>query len=131
MKKIKPGIVEILGYIGLGIWVAVVFLREYGLLNNDLYLFFLSILPNLGAAWLVTMIGKWLVVLNWKQDYSVKKHLVVCISVVVLALVSEIIHDLFLKSPFDKYDILLTAVAQVFIFFLPIKMNDKYFVNYD
>jgi hypothetical protein len=101
MKKIKPGIVEILGYIGLGIWVAVVFLRGYGLLNNDLYLFFLGILPNLGAAWLVTMIGKWLVVLNWKQDYSIKKHLMICIGVVVLALTSEIIHDLFLESPFD------------------------------
>jgi len=46
MKKIRVGSIETLGYIGIIIWVAVIFLREYNLSDNSVYLFFLGILPN-------------------------------------------------------------------------------------
>lgn len=47
MKKIRIGSIEILGYIGIIIWVAVFFLREYNLPANSVYLFFLGIFLRL------------------------------------------------------------------------------------
>lgn len=131
MKKVTIGSVEVLGYIGMVIWVAVIFLRKYSWLDNSVYLFLLGILPNLGAAWVMTMFGKWIVISSGKRNFTVKVHLFICIGVFVLALGSEIIHDLFLKSPFDLYDILITIIAQIFMFFIPILTKDKYFSRYD
>lgn len=130
MKKIRMGSIEILGYIGLIIWVAVIFLRKYSLSDNNVYLFFLGILPNLGAAWIATMFGKWMVIFVWKRSFTVKIHLFICIGLFALAFGSEIIHDLFLNSSFDAYDILITMIAQISIFFIPIVLKDKYFRSY-
>jgi len=130
MKKIRIGSIEVMGYIGIIIWVAIVFLREYSLSDNHVYLFFLGILPNLGAAWTATMFGKWIVIFVWKQSLTVRIHLLLCIGVFTLAFGSEIIHHLFMNSPFDKYDILITIFAQIFIFFIPILSKDKHFSNY-
>jgi len=38
MKKIRIGSIEVMGCIGIIIWVAVVFLREYSLSDNRMYL---------------------------------------------------------------------------------------------
>lgn len=130
MKKIRIGSIEVMGYIGIIVWVGIVFLRQYSLSDNSVYLFFRGILPNLGAAWAATMFGKWIVIFIWKRSLSVKMHLFICIGVFTLALGSEIIHHLFLNSPFDKYDILITLIAQIGIFFIPILTKDKYFSSY-
>jgi len=130
MKKLRIGSIEILGYTGIIIWVTVNILREYNLSDNSVYLFFLGMLPNLGAAWVVTMFGKWIVIFVWKRSLTVKIHLFICMGIFVLAIGSEIVHDLFLNSPFDTYDILITIIAQIFIFFIPILTKDKYFSNY-
>ena len=70
MKKIKFGSIEILGYIGGLIWIAVILLRGIYFSNNYMYFFLVGILPNLGAAWLITMFGKWIVLLICKQDIA-------------------------------------------------------------
>ena len=121
---------EILGYVGILIWVAVTLLRNSHLSNNAIYLFFIGILPNLGAAWTVTMFSKWIIIFLLKQKYTVKKHCILCFGITFLALGSEIIHDLFLNSSFDFYDMLITVIAQLIMFFLPILIKDKYFKNY-
>ena len=36
-----------------------------------------------------------------------------------------------LGSPFDIYDMLITVVAQLFIFFIPMATKDKYFNDYN
>ena len=131
MKKIKIGSVEVLGYIGNFIWVMVMFLRGSNLSFNNVSLLLLGILPNLGAAWAVTMFGKWIVIYILKQDITIKWHLFICIGVFVLAFASEIVHDLFLNSPFDIYDVIITAIAQLVIFFVPVLIKDKYFSNYN
>jgi len=130
MKKIRVGSIETLGYIGIIIWVAVIFLREYNLSDNSVYLFFLGILPNLGAAWAATMFGKWLVIFVWKRSLTVKTHLFICMGIFALVLGSEIIHDLFLNSSFDIYDILITFIGQVLMLSIPVFIKDKYFSNY-
>ena len=130
MKKIKFGSIEVLGYIGGAIWVAVILLRGISFSDNSLYLLLVGILPNLGAAWVMTMFGKWIVLFVCKQDYSIKKHCIVCLGVIVLAFASELIHDSLLNSPFDIYDIVITVIAQLTMFLIPIVTKDKYFKNY-
>ena len=130
MKKIKFGSIEILGYVGMLIWAAVILLRGISFSNNSMYLFLVGILPNLGAAWVITMFGKWLVLFICKQDYSTKKHCIFCFGIIILAFVSELIHDSFLNSPFDVCDIVITIIAQLIIFLIPIVTKDKYFENY-
>jgi len=131
MKKIKFGSMEILGYMGGLIWGAVILLRGISFSNNSIYLFLVGILPNLGAAWVTTMFGKWIVLFICKQDYSIKKHCIFCFGIIILAFLSELIHDSFLNSTFDIYDMVITIIAQLIVFSVPIVTKDKYFKNYD
>jgi len=130
VNKIKFGSIEILGYIGGLIWIAVILLRNLSFSDNFICLFFLGILPNLGAAWAMTMFSKWILLFVCKQDYSIKKHCMICFGIAILAFASELIHDSFLNSPFDIYDMMITIIAQLIVFFVPIVTKDKYFKNY-
>lgn len=130
MKKIKMGTVEILGFIGIAVWVAVILLRENPLSSSYAYWFVLGILPNLGAAWAFVMFAKWAVIFGLKREITPKSYLLICVVVLALALVSEVIHDLFQNSPFDVYDILITVVALLIAYFLPILTKDRYFSRY-
>jgi len=130
MRKIKFGSVEIFGYIGIITWVTVNLLRGYAVSDHAVYVFLLGILPNLGAAWGMTMFGKWGVVFILKKKITFKIHLCLCAGVFALALLSEIIHHLYLNSPFDIYDIIITAFAQIAIFTVPLFLKDEYFGNF-
>jgi len=131
MKRIKMGSVEILGYTGIFLWIAIILLRGISLTNNSLYLFLLGIFPNLAAAWAMTMFAKWVILFILKRSVTVKIHFCICAAIIFLALISEVIHDMFLGSPFDIYDMLITVVAQLFIFFIPMATKDKYFNDYN
>ena len=76
------------------------------------------------------LFGKWIVLFICRQDYSIEKHCIFCFGVIILAFVSELIHDSFLNSPFDICDIVITIIAQLTIFLIPIAAKDKYFKNY-
>ena len=130
MRKIKFGSMELLGYTGMLLWMAVLLLRSRNLSDNTVYLFLLGILPNLAAAWTMTMFGKWFILFVCKQRYTVKKHYILCLGIMILALLSEWIHDVFLNSPVDFYDILITLIAQLVLLFLPMLIKDKYFEGY-
>lgn len=131
MKRIKIGSVELLGYLGIFLWGAIILLRGTSLTNNGLYLFMLGILPNLAAAWAITMSAKWVVLFIFKRSVTIKIHFCICLAVIILALISEMIHDMFLGAPFDIYDMLLTVVAQLFIFLIPMLTKDRYFSDYN
>ena len=130
MRKIKFGSMEILGYIGVISWVSVNYLRGVHLSANPMYIFLLGIIPNLGAAWVMTMFGKWFVLFALKKKYTSKIHGLVCLIIFTFGLASEIFHDMFLNSPFDIYDMLITIAAQVFMFYLPAVTKDRYFEGY-
>lgn len=127
MKKIRLGSVEVLGLMGLMglvIWGAVVLLRAVAPPTGAAARFWLGSLPNLGAAWGATMFAKWVLVRGFKQKYTSIMHFLVCAAILLLALGSEIVHDVFLGSPFDPYDMLFTGIAQLLMAFLPILLRD-------
>lgn len=76
------------------------------------------------------MFGKWVALLALKKPYTTKGHIVLCTAVCMLALASEVVHDVLLGSPFDGYDMLATILAQLLMVFLPILTRDKYFHAY-
>jgi hypothetical protein len=130
MKKIEFGSIEILGYIGGLIWGTVVLLRGSCFSDNSTYLFITGVLPNLGAAWMVTMFSKWIILFVCKQDYTIKKHCIICFGIIIIAFASELIHHSFLNSPFDIYDMIITIISQLMIIIVPVITKDKYFENY-
>lgn len=75
----------------------------------------------------MTMFAKWFWVLAFKRTFSLKTHIIICISIVVLALGSEIVHDLFFHSPFDGYDMISTTVAQLIMVAVPLRIKEKRF----
>lgn len=127
MKKVRITSIEIIGYLGIILWVAIILLREYNVSDHAGYQFLIGILPNAGAAWVATMFGKWVIDYIFKQKYTIKTHAVICACILALALGSEIVHDLFLNSPFDLYDILVTIIAQMIMLFVPILLKNKRF----
>ena len=127
MKKIKFGKVEIFGYLGLLIWVVVIFIRGYDFSDNDLFLFLRGILPNLGAAWAATMFGKWIITTMGQKKVTIKSYLLLCVGIFLLALGSEVVHDIFFNSPFDIYDIFITILAQTCIFIVLVFTKDDCF----
>ena len=127
MKSNRFGCIEFLGCLGILIWFLVVLQRNTHFQIDTSLVFFMGLLPNLGAAWCVTLLGKWIVIFGCKKDYSIFKHGFICIIIVACSLISEISYDLFFASPFDYYDILVTIIAQLLMFFIPIIMKDKSF----
>lgn len=130
MNKIKIGIVEVLGLIGILLWSGTVIIRGFHLSNNELYLLILGSLPNLAAAWAVTLFAKWYVLFVLKKDITVKSYAIICFGIVLIALTSEVIHAAFFDSPFDINDMVVTIIAQVVLFLIPLITKDKYFSNY-
>lgn len=121
MKKIKIGSIEILGFIGIILWAAVLLLRGSYYSDNRVYSLLIGSAPNLAAAWTFTMFGKWAAIRIFKRKYTLKIHAAVCTGILVIALTSEIIHAVFFSSPFDMYDMLTTVIAQIIIFSAPLR----------
>jgi len=122
--KTKFGTVEFFGFLGLAIWALVVLLRPLHISDNSIFMFFLGILPNLGAPWGLTMFLKWFVQF-FKKSYSYKIHFTICTFVFILVLTSEIIFDIFFGSSFDCADMAVTLLGQLTIFTVPIVKKDQ------
>lgn len=108
-----------LGILGIGLWVGTIFLRETSAVSIPVIGFLLGIAPNIGAVWGVAAIFEELYSGLLKKKYTFKVAVVTLAGIFILGLGSEIVHDLFLNSPFDIYDIISTVVASI-IYIIPV-----------
>ena len=129
MKKRQIGSIEILGWVGMLLWGLVTILRGCDIQGGAAYQRFLDNGPNVGAAWAMTLVGKILWMLISKRRYTVAGHLSWCAGIAVLALASEVFHDLFLNAPFDGNDMLVTVLAQMVMIWVPMMVKDKCFMQ--
>lgn len=123
MKKYT--LTSIFGIIGIITWIATILLREIQI-NNVYISFILGIMSNISATWLFIWFGE--VILNRKNIYfNFKIASSVSILILIFAIISEIIHDMYLNSPFDIYDIIATtiSIAIYLIFFCYSKNTSK------
>ena len=93
---------KMIGLFGAMCWSAVVLLRSMGISGS-----LIGVLPNLGAALLVCYLIDVILFKNTKFKMS----MLISLSVFIMAFISEVIHDLYLDSPFDKLDIYMTLLA--------------------
>ena len=111
MKKYT--ITHIFGIIGVLFWSGTVLLREMLLSDSGVINFILGIMPNISASWVFMWIGEKLIN-KVNRDFTFKTASIISGVIFLLALISEIIHEMFLNSPFDVNDIIATIVAIIF-----------------
>lgn len=113
-----------LGVIGAILWAATIILRETTLNSIGILNFILGIAPNFGAAWLFAFLIENIYSSLLKRRYTIKAAAATSMAIWILSLGSEIIHDLFLNSPFDINDIIATSFALI-IFFINFYLRGK------
>ena len=113
MNKVKIPIVNLFAFTGMFIWSLTIVLRETSLINNQTMQFLLGVAPNLGSVWVLPLIIKKSYPIFMKKPYNNKYNIVALILIFIAVLSSEIVHDLFLNSPFDVNDIVATVIALI------------------
>lgn len=115
---------KILGVIGAMLWVLTIFIRDSNIALNETTAFMLGVAPNLGVGLLFPMLAKELYSVVFKKQLSCKQFVFILIGGYIALLLSEVIHDKFLNSPFDIYDIISSFIA-FGIFFLLYRYEKK------
>lgn len=84
-------------------------LRDMSFVENSLLKDILGIMPNFGVAWVLPFVMCWFLMTVIKKPM---KHLPLGLAfTLVILLLSEVVHALFLSSPFDTMDLVATITA--------------------
>lgn len=121
MKKFTT--TYIMGGIGIISWMITIFLRGSQLSNINSIAFILGIMPNISATWLFIWIAEFICE-KLSKVFTFKISIISCGAILILAFISEIVHDLFLNSPFDINDIIATVCAAI-VYLIIIKVTNK------
>lgn len=108
MKKLT--VTHLFGIIGAISWSLTILLRETSINTIPMINFILGVMPNISATWFFIYAVEFILNKIGKL-FTFRYALITATSIFLLGLVSEIIHDLFLNSPFDIYDIIVTVFA--------------------
>ena len=118
----------IIGVIGIVTWALTIFLRGTQLRTVNSIAFILGVMPNISATWVFIWVAEFICE-KASKVFTVKKSIMSCSAILILAFISEIVHDLFLNSSFDINDILATICA-IAIYLIVIKVTTSKVVNY-
>ena len=121
MRKITT--TYIMGIIGVVTWGSTVLLRGMPLSNINIIGFILGVMPNISATWLFIWIAEFICE-KLSKVFTFKISIISCGAILILAFISEIVHDLFLNSPFDINDMIATICA-IAIYFIVVKVTLK------
>jgi hypothetical protein len=102
-----------LGFVGVILWVLVIFLREMPIVHHPSANIWLGIAPNLGVALLLPMLLANYYPVVSKRGLT-RQHFLNGLAVIfTVLLLSEVVHDIFLNSRFDIWDLAASLVALV------------------
>lgn len=110
-EKKKTTLIDVLGLIGALLWALTIFLRGTVLMQNEIISFLLGIAPNFGVGLLLPMFTVIYYPILFKKDITFKKFIIILIAIFLLLFVSEVVHDKFLNSRFDFYDMIASLIA--------------------
>ncbi len=102
MKKYT--VTSVFGIIGIISWAITILLRETYLVNIEIINFKLGVMPNVGAAWFFIWIVE-IIYEEIKRDFTFKVSIKVSGIIFLIAVLSEVVHDMFLNSTFDIFDL--------------------------
>ncbi|MBX9136805.1 MULTISPECIES: hypothetical protein [unclassified Clostridium] len=118
----------IIGVIGIVTWALTIFLRGTQLSTVNSIAFILGVMPNISATWLFIWIAEFICE-KLSKVFTFKISIISCGAILILAFISEIVHDLFLNSPFDVNDMIATICA-IAVYFIVIKVTTSKVMNY-
>mgnify|MGYP004535311055 FL=1 len=118
----------IIGVIGIVTWALTIFLRGTQLSAVNSIAFILGVMPNISATWLFIWIAEFICE-KLSKVFTFKISIISCGAILILAFISEIVHDLFLNSPFDVNDMIATICA-IAVYFIVIKVTTSKVMNY-
>jgi len=117
--------VYVLGLVGAILWGLTVLLRDTSIINNSIIKQILFVTPNIGATLVAFyIIDKYYSIIT-KKDFTLKMSLITLGMILLLAICSEIYHDLFLNASFDIADILATLITVMTLGFIVINDSKK------
>nr|WP_307990605.1 hypothetical protein [uncultured Niameybacter sp.] len=100
-----------IGILGMLIWALAGFLRDTWVASIPVVNFILGIAPNFGALWGFASLVEYNYPILFKKEFTFRLAVISVMGIFLLALLSEIIHDVFLGSPFDIYDMIATFIT--------------------
>ena len=118
----------IIGVIGIVTWALTIFLRGTQLSTVNSIAFILGIMPNISATWVFIWIAEFICE-KLSKVFTFKISIISCGAILILAFISEIVHVLFLNSPFDVNDMIATICA-IAVYFIVIKVTTSKVMNY-
>ena len=110
-KKKRITLIDVLGLIGALLWPLTIFLRGTVLMQNGSISFLLGIAPNFSVGLLLPMFTVIYYPIIFKKDITFRKFILILIAIFLLLFVSEVVHDKFLNSRFDFYDMISSLIA--------------------
>lgn len=102
---------KVLGFLGFGLWALTIFLRGTAVVQHDTVNFLLGIAPNFGAALVLPMMAVIYYPIAFKRELSVATFRYSLVAIFLFLFLSEVVHDLFLNSRFDPYDLVASLIA--------------------
>lgn len=108
MKKVTT--TSVFGIVGIISWTLTLLLRETTVNSMETVKFILGVMPNISATWFFIWIGE-IIFTRLNMNFTFKISAITSGLIFLFSITSEIIHDLFLNSPFDMYDITGTIFA--------------------
>lgn len=107
----KSKLPDVVGLLGVSLWVLTIFLRETPAIDNPNLQFWLGIAPNFGVGLLLPMLLVNFYPVLFKKDLRYTQLLYGLGLIFAALLMSEIVHALFLNSGFDVFDLLVSLLA--------------------
>ncbi len=80
-------------------------------MQNEIISFLLGIAPNFGVGLLLPMFTVRYYPALFKKDITFKNFILVLITIFLILIVSEVVHDTFFNSRFDLYDLIASLTA--------------------
>lgn len=111
MEKKDVALLKLIGAIGMLVWALAVVLRGTPIAANETIDFFLGIAPNFGVGLLLPPLSIIYYPVIFKKESTFKQFILILIGIFILLFASEVIHDKFLNSSFDIYDMIASLVA--------------------
>ena len=111
VKKNRLIMINFIGLFGVFLWVFTIFLRETSLVQDSRINFLLGITPNFGVALLIPMLLINYFPIVFKKAITHRNFLCGMGIIFTTLFFSEVVHDLFLNSPLDIWDLVASSVA--------------------
>ena len=118
MKNKTEKIYSIYVLLGGILWFATILLRDLNLINDVYLKFLLGIIPNFAVVFLVFGIGMiYFPILIKKINIPLKKYYpyLLLILIWIFILITEYLHQVFINSTWDNFDIIASGLATLII----------------